>query len=48
MKHVMTALGVPDGRIETVSYGEEKPANPGHNEASWASNRRDDLRYVSE
>ena len=48
MKRVMTALGVPDSHIETVSFGEEKPAVAGHNEASWAGNRRDDLRYVVE
>ncbi len=48
MKHVMTALGVPDSHIETVSYGEEKPVVMGHNETSWAGNRRDDLRYVVE
>ena len=48
MKRVMTAMGVPDSHIETVSYGEEKPGVVGHNETSWAGNRRDDLRYVIE
>ncbi|MFH1367680.1 MAG: peptidoglycan-associated lipoprotein Pal [Elusimicrobiota bacterium] len=33
-------LGVPLGRIATISYGEEMPANPGQNEAAWAKNRR--------
>ncbi len=46
LKQMMTALGVPSSRIETVSYGEEKPVANGHDESSWASNRRDDLRYV--
>ena len=33
-------LGVPSNRLTTISYGEEKPAVPGHNERSWARNRR--------
>jgi peptidoglycan-associated lipoprotein len=48
VKRVMTVLGVPDNRIETVSYGEEKPKAPGHDEASWAENRRADIRYSGE
>lgn len=37
-------LGIPAGRISTVSYGKERPLNPGHNEAAWAENRRDEFR----
>ena len=48
VKKVMTVLGVQDGRIETVSFGEEKPAAPGHDEASWAQNRRGDIKYAGE
>jgi peptidoglycan-associated lipoprotein len=29
--------------MTTVSYGEERPADPGHNEAAWAKNRRDEF-----
>ena len=47
VKRVMTVLGATDSRIETVSYGEEKPVAQGHDEAAWAKNRRDDFRYVS-
>jgi peptidoglycan-associated lipoprotein len=36
-------LGIDPGRIATMSYGEENPAVPGSNEASWAKNRRDDF-----
>lgn len=32
--------GVSGTRIYTISYGEDKPADPGHNEAAWAKNRR--------
>jgi peptidoglycan-associated lipoprotein len=48
VKRVMTVLGVQDGRIETVSFGEEKPMDPGHDEAAWAKNRRGDIKYVGE
>ena len=48
VKKVMTVLGVQDGRIETVSFGEEKPASQGHDEAAWAKNRRADIRYAGE
>jgi peptidoglycan-associated lipoprotein len=36
-------LGVPASRMEAISYGEEKPRLTGHDEASWAENRRDDF-----
>jgi peptidoglycan-associated lipoprotein len=40
-KNVLVALGVPANRISTVSYGKERPAVIGSNEAAWAQNRRD-------
>ncbi len=48
VKKVMTVLGVQDGRIETTSYGEEKPMAMGHDESSWAKNRRADIKYAGE
>ena len=48
VKKVMTVLGVQDGRIETTSFGEEKPASQGHDEAAWAQNRRADIKYAGE
>lgn len=33
-------MGVPASRLSTVSYGEERPLDPGHNETAWAKNRR--------
>ncbi len=33
-------LGVGGDRLSTISYGEERPADPGHNEEAWAKNRR--------
>lgn len=36
----LVALGVNSGRINTVSYGKERPVALGHEEASWRQNRR--------
>ena len=48
VKKMMTVLGVSDGRIETISYGEEKPMAQGHDEQSWSQNRRADIKYAGE
>ena len=48
VKKVMTVLGVSDGRIETLSYGEEKPVATGHDEQAWSQNRRADIKYAGE
>jgi peptidoglycan-associated lipoprotein len=45
VKSMLKILGVPENRIETVSYGEEKPVASGHDEASWWQNRRADIVY---
>lgn len=37
-------LGVDAGRVDTISYGEERPVASGADEASWAQNRRGELR----
>ena len=42
-KKFLLALGISGNRISTISYGEENPADPGHNEKAWAKNRRDDF-----
>lgn len=39
-KQYLTTAGVSAGRLSTISYGEERPFDPGHNEAAWAKNRR--------
>jgi peptidoglycan-associated lipoprotein len=48
VKKMMTVQGVQDGRIETISYGEEKPMAQGHDEQSWSQNRRADIKYAGE
>jgi len=35
--------GIDPSRIRTISYGKDKPADTGHDEAAWAKNRRDDF-----
>ncbi len=42
-KNFLLSLGISPDRIETISYGEERPLAVGHNEDSWAQNRRDDF-----
>ncbi len=39
-RNYLESLGVPSGRISTVSYGKERPAVAGSDEAAWAQNRR--------
>ena len=40
----LRALGIDASRISTVSYGEELPVDPRHNEEAWAKNRRDHFK----
>lgn len=37
-------LGTNSSQLEAVSFGEERPADPGHDEAAWAKNRRVELK----
>ena len=48
VKRMMQLYGATETQIETVSFGKEKPKNPGHDEAAWAENRRDDIVYQGE
>ncbi|MEY8876169.1 MAG: peptidoglycan-associated lipoprotein Pal [Leptothrix sp. (in: b-proteobacteria)] len=38
-------LGARDAQLEAISYGEDKPVATGHDEESWAKNRRADIAY---
>ncbi len=40
VKSFLVNLGIAPSRMTTISYGEEKPVDPGHNEEAWAKNRR--------
>ena len=46
MEYLVTA-GVEASMISTISYGKEKPPDPGHNEDAWAKNRRAHFRIVA-
>ena len=48
VKHALTLSGAREAQIESVSLGEEKPRATGHDESSWAENRRTDIRYQGE
>ena len=45
-KKALSLSGARASQIETVSFGEEKPRATGHDEASWAQNRRADINYT--
>jgi peptidoglycan-associated lipoprotein len=45
-KVFLEALGISSQRMIPISYGEERPLDPGHNEAAWAKNRRVDILAV--
>ena len=45
VRDFLQAEGVSDSQINTISYGEERPASLGHDEISWAENRRAVLVY---
>lgn len=39
-KVFLTDLGIDSSRLSTISYGEERPVDPSHNQEAWAKNRR--------
>lgn len=44
VKKYLSALGAPGGDMDSVGFGENRPAVDGHNEESWAANRRVEFR----
>lgn len=47
IREVLIRLGVEAERIQTVSMGEEMPADPGHNESAWKQNRRSEFAFYT-
>ncbi len=45
VRRALALLGVPDNQVEAVSFGKEKPAESGADEAAWAKNRRAEITY---
>ena len=48
VKRMLTLLGAQESQVESVSFGKEKPRAQGHDESSYAENRRDDILYAGE
>ena len=48
VRKASSALGVGNDRMETVSFGEDKPKATGHDESAWAQNRRVEIVYDGE
>ena len=48
VRRALLLQGAADAQISTVSYGEERPAVPGHDEAAWAKNRRVEIVYLTQ
>ena len=42
-KQYIVGFGIDGSRLATMSNGEDRPADPGHDESAWAKNRRDDF-----
>jgi peptidoglycan-associated lipoprotein len=42
-REALAGQGVDASRIATRSYGQDRPADPGHDEAAWRKNRRDEF-----
>jgi peptidoglycan-associated lipoprotein len=46
-KSYLVSLGISAARLSTISYGKERPLDPGHNEEAWAKNRRSHFIILS-
>jgi peptidoglycan-associated lipoprotein len=40
LRESLAKMGVDPSRVRTISYGKDRPVDPGHDEAAWAKNRR--------
>lgn len=47
VKRALVTMGAGEKQLEAVSFGEEKPKMMGHDETSWAENRRVDFVYAT-
>ena len=45
VRRIMTLLGATSPQVHTISYGEERPADPGRDESAWRLNRRVEIVY---
>ena len=42
-REALSALGVSPDRVHEISFGKDKPVDPGHDDDAWSKNRRDDF-----
>lgn len=47
VKRYLIEHGIADNRMETISYGEERPVAQGHDEEAWAQNRRAEFEITA-
>ena len=48
VQRFLSDYGISSSRVQTVSYGEERPASSGHNESAWSQNRRCEFTITSQ
>ena len=48
VKSYLQQLGIDSSRLSVISYGEERPLDPGSNDAAWAKNRRGEFVVLSQ
>ena len=46
-EELVLRLGIDPTRVDTISYGKDRPVDPGHDESAWKKNRRDDFIVLS-
>ena len=46
VKSYLSSLGIDVSRLRTISYGKERPVDPGHTEEAWAKNRRVEFKVM--
>jgi peptidoglycan-associated lipoprotein len=44
----LVSMGISGNKLRTISYGKERPADPGHSESAWAMNRRAEFVFIAE
>lgn len=47
-RRYLVTLGIDPSRLSTISYGEERPVDPAHNEEAWAKNRRAEFVVIAQ
>jgi peptidoglycan-associated lipoprotein len=47
VRRALLLQGATETQLSTVSYGAERPAVAGHDEAAWAKNRRVEVVYLT-